>query len=241
MGQKVNPIGFRIPVTKEWKSRWFARKADFGPMLQEDLRIRDFVKAELSQAAVSKVTVERFAKRVRVTVFSGRPGLVIGRKGSEIERLKGAIMAMTDGKEIYIDIKEIRTPELDAQLVAESVAQQLERRVNFRRAMKRAIQTAMDLGAEGIRIRCAGRLNGAELARTEQYKDGKVPLHTLRANIDYGFAEARTLAGAIGVKVWICKPKDWEDAPDATHAKTRKASQGAARKPRGSRQPKQQA
>jgi len=238
LGQKVNPIGFRIPITKDWKSRWFARKADFGPMLQEDLRIREFVKAQLSQAAISKVTIERFAKRIRVTVFSGRPGLVIGRKGAEIERLKGLLTDMTDGKEIYIDIKEIRTPEVDAQLVAESVAQQLERRINFRRAMKRTIQTAIDLGAEGIRIRCAGRLNGSELARTEQYKDGKVPLHTLRANIEYGFAEARTLAGAIGVKVWICKPQDWEDAPNATHAKTRKAPKGAARKPRGNRQPK---
>lgn len=235
MGQKINPIGFRIPVTKEWKSRWFARKADFGPMLQEDLRIRGYVKSELKQAAVSKVTIERFAKRVRVTVFSGRPGLVIGRKGAEIDRLKGVLTQLTNGKEVYIDIKEVRTPELDAQLVAENVAQQLERRVNFRRAMKRAIQTAMDLGADGIRIRCAGRLNGAELARTEQYMDGKVPLHTLRANVEFGFTEARTLAGAIGVKVWICKPQDWEDKPNATHAKTRKAQKGAARQSRRTR------
>ena len=241
MGQKVNPIGFRIPVTKEWKSRWFARKADFGPLLQEDLHIRDFVKSELRQAAISKVTIERFAKRVRVTVFSGRPGLVIGRKGTEIERLKGAIADLTEGKEIYIDIREVKTPELDAQLVAESIAQQLERRINFRRAMKRAIQTAIDLGADGCRVRCSGRLNGAELARTEQYKDGKVPLHTLRANIDYGFTEARTTAGAIGVKVWICKPKDWEDTGNASDAKARKVQKGATRRPRGPRQPKQQA
>jgi small subunit ribosomal protein S3 len=232
VGQKVNPIGFRIPVTKDWKSRWFARKAQFGPLLQEDLRIRDYVKDQLQQAAISKVTIERFAKRVRVTVFSGRPGLVIGRKGSEIERLKMEIAKLTNGKEIYIDIKEIRTPELDSQLVAENIAQQLVRRVNFRRAMKRAIQTAMDMGAEGIRVRCAGRLNGAELARTEQYKDGKVPLHTLRANVDYAFAEARTLAGTIGVKVWICKPQDWEDSQNAPNAKTRKAPKGAARRPR---------
>jgi len=238
VGQKVNPIGFRIPVTKDWKSRWFARKAQFGPLLQEDLRIREHVKGRLQQAAVSKVTIERFAKRVRVTVFSGRPGLVIGRKGSEIERLKMEIAALTAGKEVYIDIKEIRTPELDAQLVAENIAQQLVRRVNFRRAMKRAIQTAMDMGAEGIRVRCAGRLNGAELARTEQYKDGKVPLHTLRADVDYGFSEARTLAGAIGVKVWICKPKDWEDSQNAPNAKTRKAPKGAARRPRGNRDSK---
>lgn len=235
MGQKVNPIGFRIPVTKDWRSRWFARKGDFGTLLQEDLRIRDFVKSELAQAAVSKVTIERFAKRLRVTVFSGRPGLVIGRKGAEIERLKQAIGALTEGKEVYLDIKEIRTPEVDAQLVAENIAQQLCRRVSFRRAMKRAIQTAMDMGAEGIRIRCAGRLNGAELARTEQYRDGKVPLHTLRANVEYGFSEARTLAGLIGVKVWICKPEGWEDSQNAPHAKARKASQGAKRRSRRDR------
>jgi small subunit ribosomal protein S3 len=235
VGQKVNPIGFRIPVTKDWKSRWFARKAEFGPLLHEDLRIRSFVKDELRNAAVSKVTIERFAKRLRVTVFSGRPGLVIGRKGAEIERLKGEIAKRADGKEVYLDIKEVRTPEVDAQLVAENVAQQLERRINFRRAMKRALQTAMDLGAEGIRIRVAGRLNGAELARTEQYRDGKVPLHTLRANVDYGFTEAHTLAGLIGVKVWICKPQDWEDKQNASDAKTRKAPQGAKRVPRRQR------
>lgn len=229
MGQKVNPIGFRIPVTKDWRSRWFARKADFGPLLHEDLRIRALVKGELRNAAVSKVTLERFAKRLRVTVFSGRPGLVIGRKGAEIERIKGEIAKLAVGKEVYVDIKEVRTPEVDAQLVAENVAQQLERRINFRRAMKRALQTAMDMGAEGIRIRCAGRLNGAELARTEQYRLGKVPLHTLRANIDYGFTEARTLAGLIGVKVWICKPTDWEDKQNASDAKTRKTSQGPKR------------
>jgi len=237
VGQKVNPIGFRIPIRKNWQSRWFARKAEYGPMLQEDLRIRDYVKGELRQAAVSKVTIERFAKRVRVTVFSGRPGLVIGRKGAEIERLKGEIGKLSEGKDIYLDIREIRNPEMDAQLMAENIAQQLERRINFRRAMKRAIQTTMELGAEGIRVRCAGRLNGAELARTEQYKDGKVPLHTLRANVDYGFTTARTMAGAIGVKVWICKPKDWEDSKNASNAKTRKAPQGSARRPQGQRRP----
>jgi len=237
VGQKVNPIGFRIPIRKNWQSRWFARKAEYGPMLQEDLRIRDYVKGELRQAAVSKVTIERFAKRVRVTVFSGRPGLVIGRKGAEIERLKGEIGKLSEGKDIYLDIREIRNPEMDAQLMAENIAQQLERRINFRRAMKRAIQTTMELGAEGIRVRCAGRLNGAELARTEQYKDGKVPLHTLRANVDYGFTTARTMAGAIGVKVWICKPQDWEDSKNAPNAKTRKASQGSARRPQGQRRP----
>ncbi len=232
MGQKVNPIGFRLPVTKDWQSRWFARKAEFGGMLQEDLKIRNFVKEQLQQAAVSKVTIERFANRIRVTVFSGRPGVVIGRKGAEIERLKGEVTKFCSGKEIYLDIREVRNPELNAQLVAENIAQQLERRVSFRRAMKRAIQTAMDMGAEGIRVRCAGRLGGSELARVEQYKDGKVPLHTLRANIEYGFAEARTLAGAIGVKAWICKPKGSEDSENATNAKTRKAPKGSARRVR---------
>ena len=232
MGQKVNPIGFRIPLTKNWQSRWFARKAEFGPLLHEDLRIRALVKQQLQQAAISKVIIERFAKRVRVTVFSGRPGLVIGRKGAEIERLKQEIARLTEGKEIYLDIREVRNPELDAQLVAESIAQQLERRISFRRAMKRAIQTAMEMGAQGVRVRVAGRLNGAELARTEQYKDGKVPLHTLRENVDYGFAEARTLAGAIGVKVWVCKAQESEDSQDAADAKTRKAPKGATRRTR---------
>ncbi len=239
MGQKVNPIGFRIPVTKDWQSRWFARKAEFGPLLQEDLRIRTMVKGRLRQAAVSKVTIERFANRLRVTVFSGRPGLVIGRKGAEIERLKGELIAFTGGKDIYLDIREVKTPELDAQLVAENIGQQLERRIGFRRAMKRSIQTAMDMGAEGIRVRCAGRLGGAELARTEQYKDGKVPLHTLRANVQYGFTEANTLAGIIGVKVWICKPEGSEDDKNATNAKTSKAPKGAKRRPRGKRDARQ--
>ncbi len=241
MGQKVNPIGFRLPVNKDWQSRWFARKADFGLLLQEDLRIRDFVKKELQNAAVSRVMIERFANRLRVTVFSGRPGLVIGRKGAEIERLKQAISVVSNGKEVYLDIKEVKTPELNAQLVSENVAQQLERRVGFRRAMKRTIQTTMDLGANGVKIRCSGRLGGSELARTEQYKDGKVPLHTLRANVEYGFAEARTLAGAIGVKVWICKSEGTEELEDATNAKTRKAPKGAARRTRRKRDAEQPA
>jgi small subunit ribosomal protein S3 len=233
VGQKVHPLGFRIPVTKDWHSRWYARKAEFGPLLLEDLKIRDYVKKQLQQAAVSKVTIERFANRVRVTVFSGRPGLVIGRKGQEIERLKGDIAKLALGKEVYLDIREVKTPELDAQLVAESVAQQLERRIGFRRAMKRTMQTTREMGADGVRIRCAGRLGGAELARTEQYLDGKVPLQTLRANVEYGFAEARTMAGAIGVKVWICKPRETEGDQNATDAKTRKAPKGAKRRPRG--------
>ena len=239
MGQKVNPIGFRIPLTKAWQSRWFARKPDYGTLLHEDLRIRSYVKEQLLQAAISKVLIERFANRVRVTVFSGRPGLVIGRRGAEIDRIKGDIAKLTAGKEIYLDIKEVSQPELDAQLVAENVAQQLVRRVSFRRAMKRTIQTSMDLGALGIKIRCSGRLGGAELARTEEYREGKVPLHTLKANIDYGFSEAQTVAGLIGVKVWICKPEGTEDDQHATDAKTRKAPKGAKRQPRGKRNSKQ--
>ncbi len=211
MGQKVNPIGFRLPVTKDWRSRWFARKADFGNQLLEDLRIREFVHRELKAAAISRVDIERFASRVRVTVFTARPGVVIGRKGAESDRLKMAISKQAGGKEIFLDIKEVKNPEMDAQLVSENIAQQLERRVSFRRAMKRSIQTAMDLGAQGVKVHCGGRLGGAELARSEQYKEGKVPLHTLREDIDYGFSEAQTLAGTIGVKVWICKPQKTEE------------------------------
>lgn len=240
MGQKVNPFGFRLPVTKDWQSRWFARKEIYGALLQEDLRIREFVKQRLEHAAVSRITIERFANRMRVTVFSGRPGLVIGRKGAEIERLKAEIGQRIEGKEVFLDIKEVKTPELDAQLVAENVAQQLMRRVSFRRAMKRTLQTAMDMGAYGIRIRCSGRLGGSELSRQEQYKEGKVPLHTLRDNVQYGFCEARTLAGTIGVKVWICKPAETEEKQDATDAKARKAPKGAARTKRGRRRPQQQ-
>jgi len=211
VGQKVNPIGFRLPVTKDWRSRWFARKADFGNQLLEDLRIREFVHRELKAAAISRVDIERFASRVRVTVFTARPGVVIGRKGAESDRLKMAISKQAGGKEIFLDIKEVKNPEMDAQLVSENIAQQLERRVSFRRAMKRSIQTAMDLGAQGVKVHCGGRLGGAELARSEQYKEGKVPLHTLREDIDYGFSEAQTLAGTIGVKVWICKPQKTEE------------------------------
>lgn len=227
MGQKVNPISFRCPITKDWQSRWFADKASFGDKLHEDLRIRSHVKKQLEKAAVSRIQIERFANRVRVTVFSARPGLVIGRKGALIEKLKSEVAKIAGGKEVYLDIKEIRTPELNAQLVADGICQQLVRRIAFRRAMKRTIQTTMEMGAEGIKIRCSGRLGGSELARVEQYKEGRTPLQTLRANIDYGFAEANTLAGIIGVKVWICKPEGMEDTKNATNAKTRKAPKGA--------------
>lgn len=247
MGQKVNPIGFRLPITKDWKSRWFARKAQFGPLLQEDLKIREKLTKELASASVSKIVIERFAKRVRITIFTSRPGIILNgrvfqvagapeaapaektKKAAGIDKIKDILSKITGDKEILVEIKEVRNPEVDAQLVAESVAQQLMKRVAFRRAMKRAIQTAMESGAEGIKIRCAGRLNGAELARTEQYKDGKVPLHTLRANIDFGFTEAHTLAGLIGVKVWICKPQNWEETKNANDAKTRRTQKGSAR------------
>ncbi len=204
MGQKVNPIGLRIAVNKNWRSRWFAGKKEFSNLLQEDIRIREAVQLRLKDAALSNVFIERYANRVRVTIRTARPGLVIGRKGEDIERLRDQLGKMTK-KEVYIEIDEVKNPDLDAKLVAENIALQLERRVSFRRAMKRAIQMAMDTGAEGIKVQAGGRLGGAELSRTESYKDGKIPLHTLRADIDYGVATARTVAGAIGIKVWICK------------------------------------
>src|SRR5712675_3457536 len=204
MGQKTNPIGFRIAVTKDWHSKWYADKKEFGKLLSEDRKIRELLMKKLESASVPKIHIERAATRCRITIFTARPGVVIGRKGAEIDKLKEELSKMT-GKEIYVDIKEIKSPEIDAQLVAENVALQLERRVSFRRAMKKALQTAKDFGAEGIKIRCAGRLGGAELARVEQYHWGRVPLHTLRANIDYGFAEAHTVYGKLGIKCWICK------------------------------------
>lgn len=210
MGQKTNPIGLRVAVNKDWRSKWYADKKDFGRLLTEDQLIRSILKKKLEAASVPKILIERAATRCRVTILTARPGVVIGRKGSEIDKLKEELSKMT-GKEIYVDIAEVKTPELDAQLVAENVALQLERRVSFRRAMKKAVQTAMDLGAEGIKIRCGGRLGGAELARVEIYHEGSVPLHTLRANIDYGFAEAKTVYGKLGVKCWICKPEDKKD------------------------------
>lgn len=207
MGQKINPIGLRVAVSKAWKSRWFADKRNCGVLLLEDLKIRELVKKRLDAAAVADIIIERYANRVRVTICTARPGIVIGRKGQDLDRIREEIGKMT-GKEIYLEIREIRSPDTNAQLVAESVALQMERRVSFRRAMKRAIKMAMDLGVKGIRIKVAGRLGGAELARVEWYKEGTIPLHTLRANIDYGFAESRTTAGKIGVKVWICKEKE---------------------------------
>ncbi len=232
MGQKVNPTGLRIALTKDWRSRWFGRKADFGNKLHEDLMIREIINSTLKEAAISKVIIERFANRIRIAVHSARPGLVIGRKGSEIDKLKVDLSKKTGGKEVFVDLVEVKNPEIDATLVAQSIAQQLERRVSFRRAMKKAIQTAMELGADGIRVKCGGRLGGAELARNERYSEGKVPLQTLSANIDYGFAEANTLAGKIGVKVWICKPNNLEqkNGPNTKAGKVQKGSKGKLRR-----------
>lgn len=209
MGQKVNPIGFRVSATKKWRSRWFAGKKEFGLLLDEDQKIRKAIKRELKDGAIAEMTIERYANRARITLHTARPGIVIGRKGADLERLREHLSARTK-REIYIEVREIKNADTNAQLVAEGIASQLERRVSFRRAMKRAIQVAMELGAQGIKIAVAGRLGGAELARREEYKEGKVPLHTLRANVEYGFAEANTVAGKIGIKVWICKDQEPE-------------------------------
>src|SRR5688572_21493738 len=208
MGQKVNPIGFRLAVNRDWRSKWYASPQEMPAFLHSDLKIRNYVKKKLQFAAVSKIVIERAWNSIRVTIYTARPGIVIGRKGSEIEKMTDEISRMSGGKQIKIDIQEIKTPELDAQLVAENVALQIERRISFRRAMKKSIQTTMDFGAEGIKIRCAGRLGGAEISRAEWYREGKIPLHTLRQPIDYGFAEARTVYGKIGVKVWLCKKQE---------------------------------
>ncbi len=203
MGQKVNPIGLRLGINRTWDSRWFA-DGDYAKQLHEDFRIRDFLKKRLAQAGVSRIIVERPAKKARITIHSARPGVVIGKKGQDIEVLKNELQKMTGG-EVHLNIVEVRKPELDAQLVADSIAQQLERRVSFRRAMKRSVQSAMRQGAEGIRINCGGRLGGAEIARVEWYREGRVPLHTLRADVDYGTSTAHTTYGACGIKVWIFK------------------------------------
>lgn len=205
MGQKVNPIGFRLPLSRDWSSRWYASRKDFADYLLADSQIREFVKKKLKQGAVSRVVIERAWNSVRVTIHTARPGVVIGRKGTEIEKMTEELSRVAGGKQVKIDIVEIKSPDLEAQLVAENVASQLERRISFRRAMKRAVQMTMDQGALGIKIRCAGRLGGAEIARTEWYREGKVPLHTMRQPIDYGFTEANTVAGKIGIKCWICK------------------------------------
>jgi len=205
MGQKVNPIGFRLSVRRNWDSRWYADKKTFPAYVAEDEKIRSFLKKKMKYAAVPRVFIERAGPKVRIKLFTARPGIVIGRKGSELEKLKDELQKLT-GREIMLDIQEIKKPDVVAQLVAENVALQLERRISFRRAMKKAIQSTMSMGAEGIRIQCSGRLGGAEIARTEQQRQGRVPLHTLRENIDYGFTEADTIYGKIGIKCWICNP-----------------------------------
>ena len=214
MGQKVNPIGLRLGVNRTWDSRWFAGKNAYADLLHEDLRIRKYLQEKLSQAGVSKVVVERPAKKARVTIHTARPGVVIGKKGQDIEKMRKHLQKMT-ASEVSLNILEIRKPEIDAQLIADNIAQQLERRVAFRRAMKRAVQSAMRLGAGGIRINCAGRLGGAEIARTEWYREGRVPLHTLRADIDYGEGSAHTTYGVCGIKVWVYKGDIMEHAPMA--------------------------
>ncbi len=203
MGQKVNPIGMRLALTRDWRSRWYANKQEFGNLLKEDVDLRKRVASKLEDAAVSNIYIERYANRIRVTIKTARPGLVIGRKGEDIDALRTELSKITK-KEVFVEIEEVKKPDLDATLVARNVAMQLERRVSHRRAMKRAQQLAMDNGALGFKITAGGRLNGAEIARSESYKEGKIPLHTLRANIDYGTAEANTVAGIIGIKVWIC-------------------------------------
>ena len=204
MGQKTNPVGFRLSVRRNWQSRWYADRKSFPKVLAEDQQIRKILLDKLRFASVPRVFIERASNRIRVKIFTARPGIVIGKKGAEIEKIKEDLARMT-GKEILLDIQEVRKPEIEAQLVAENVALQLERRISFRRAMKKAVQMAMSLGAEGIKVRVAGRLGGADIARTEVQRTGRVPLHTLREYIDYGFAEANTVYGIIGVKCWICK------------------------------------
>jgi small subunit ribosomal protein S3 len=214
MGHKINPIGFRLGVNRTWDSRWFA-DGDYATMLHDDLGIREYLRKNLQQAGVSKIIIERPAKRARVTIHTARPGVVIGKKGADIEKLRSDLAKMTGG-DVHLNIVEIRKPEIDAQLVAENVAQQLERRVHFRRAMKRAVQSAMRLGAQGIRINCGGRLGGAEIARMEWYREGRVPLHTLRADVDYGIGTANTTYGTCGVKVWVFKGEILAHDPMAT-------------------------
>ena len=214
MGQKIHPTGFRLSVSRNWASRWYASNRDFAGMLAEDIKVREYLKAKLKNAAVSRILIERPAKNARITIYSARPGVVIGKKGEDIENLKKEL-ATRLGVPVAVNIEEVRKPEIDAKLIADSITQQLEKRIMFRRAMKRAMQNAMRLGAQGIKIMSAGRLNGIEIARTEWYREGRVPLHTLRADIDYGFIEAKTTYGIIGVKVWVFKGEVLEHDPMA--------------------------
>jgi len=230
MGQKINPIGFRMQVNRTWDSRWYANTAEYGALLHEDVKIREFIKKECAQANISRVIIERPHRKCRVTIHSARPGVIIGRKGADIEVLRRKVAKLTDS-ELHLNIVEVRKPELDAQLVAESIAQQLERRVSFRRAMKRAVQNAMRLGALGIRVNVAGRLGGAEIARTEWYREGRVPLHTLRADIDYATSEGLTAYGIIGIKVWIFKGEIMEHDPQARDRRAQEMQEGGGPRP----------
>lgn len=228
MGQKVNPIGLRLGINRTWESRWFAKGEEYADLLHEDLKIREFLKDKLKNASISRIIIERPHKKCRVTIHTARPGVVIGKKGSDIEKLRRELMTMTTG-EVFLNLVEVRKPETDANLVAESIAQQLERRIAFRRAMKRSLQTTMRMGALGCRIMCGGRLGGAEIARTEQYHEGSIPLHTLRADIDYGFAEAKTAMGIIGIKVWIYKGEILEHDPMAHERRLQETGEQRAR------------
>jgi small subunit ribosomal protein S3 len=232
MGQKIHPTGFRLAVSRNWASRWYASNRDFAGMLADDIKVREYLKAKLKNASVSRVLIERPAKNARITIYSARPGVVIGKKGEDIENLKKEL-ATRLGVPVAVNIEEVRKPEIDAQLIADSITQQLEKRIMFRRAMKRAMQNAMRLGAQGIKIMSAGRLNGIEIARTEWYREGRVPLHTLRADIDYATSEAKTTYGVIGVKVWVYKG-DTLGRGDAPGAKVEQAAE-EERKPRGPR------
>lgn len=230
MGQKIHPTGFRLAVNKNWSSRWYANSQQFPELLQNDIKVREFLAKRLVNAAVSRVLIERPAKNAKITIYSARPGVVIGKKGEDIEALRTALQGMM-GVPVHLNIEEVRKPEIDASLIAQSIAQQLEKRVMFRRAMKRAMQNAMRLGAKGIKIASAGRLNGIEIARTEWYREGRVPLHTLRADIDYGVAEALTTYGIIGIKVWVFKGEVFADNAQNSPAVDAEAEKNV-RKPR---------
>ena len=231
MGQKVHPYGFRVGIIKPWKSRWFARKDSFAKTLMEDLKIKKYVKAKLYNASIANIEIERTGQMVRIIIYTARPGMIIGRRGAEIEALKENIQGMVGEKEIFIDIKEIKTPAMEAQLIAESISLQLEKRIAFRRAMKRSMQLARDAGCEGMKLKLSGRLGGAEIARKEKMHFGKVPLQTLRADIDYGFTEAHTTYGLIGIKVWVYKGEKFgmgeetKETKNGVNAKTRKIPQ----------------
>ena len=223
MGQKVHPTGIRLGIVKDWTSKWYADSKDYADFLYTDLKVREFLQKKLANASVSRIQIERPARNARITIHTARPGIVIGKKGEDIERLRGEVFKMM-GCPVHINIEEVRKPELDATLVAQSIAQQLEKRIMFRRAMKRAVGNAMRLGAQGVRVSVAGRLNGAEIARTEWYREGRVPLHTLRADIDYGTAEAHTTYGVIGIKVWIFKGEILEKVDFSAESGTDKAA-----------------